>query len=65
MKNQIEQKVKQLNNLVYSLSNLEKRVTSFYDGWLQFINQLEDNTELKTANEAVYNTPQNSDHWLS
>lgn len=49
----IERKNKQLNNLVYSVSDLEKRITTFYGGWLTFITNLRNNAELKTANEAI------------
>jgi len=51
----IERKTKQLNNLVYSVSDLEKRITAFYAGWLTFIANLRNNMALKTANETVMN----------
>jgi hypothetical protein len=51
----IERKTKQLNNLVYSISDLEKRITAFYGGWLTFIANLKNNIPLKVANEAVMN----------
>lgn len=51
----IERKTKQLNNLVYSVSDLEKRITAFYGGWLTFIANLKNNMTLKTANETVMN----------
>ena len=51
----IERKTKQLNNLVYSVSDLEKRITAFYGGWLTFIANLRNNLALKTANEIVMN----------
>jgi len=50
---QIDRKTKQLNNLVYSISDLEKRITAFYAGWLTFITNLRNNTDLKIANEGV------------
>lgn len=49
----IERKTQQLNNLVYSVSDLEKRITTFYGGWLTFIANIRNNTALKTANEAI------------
>jgi hypothetical protein len=51
----IERKTKQLNNLVYSVSDLEKRITAFYAGWLTFVANLKNNAALKTANETVIN----------
>jgi hypothetical protein len=50
---QIDRKTKQLNNLVYSISDLEKRITAFYAGWLTFITNLRNNIDLKIANEGV------------
>jgi hypothetical protein len=51
----VERKTKQLNNLVYSISDLEKRITAFYAGWLTFVANLKNNMALKTANETVMN----------
>jgi hypothetical protein len=51
----IERKTKQLNNLVYSVSDLEKRITAFYGGWLTFITNLKNNMGLITSNEAIMN----------
>jgi TATA-box binding protein (TBP) (component of TFIID and TFIIIB) len=49
----IERKTKQLNNIVYNISDLEKRITAFYSGWLTFIANLKNNTELKALSETV------------
>jgi len=49
----IERKTKQLNNTVYSVSDLEKRITAFYAGWLTFVANLKTNNTLKVANESV------------
>ncbi len=49
----IERKTKQLNNTVYSVSDLEKRITAFYAGWLTFVANLKNNSALKAANETV------------
>lgn len=51
----IDRKTKQLNNVVYSVNDLEKRITAFYAGWLTFVANLKNNAGLKTANEAAIN----------
>lgn len=50
----IELKTKQLNNIVYSVTNLEKRITAFYDGWITYIANLRNNSALIAANEATF-----------
>jgi hypothetical protein len=50
----IDLKTKQLNNIVYSVTNLEKRITAFYDGWITYVANLRNNAGLIASSESVF-----------
>lgn len=52
----IQQMIEQLRQLIYNVSDLDKRITAFYDGWLRYVNGLKNKHELISANEAVMTT---------
>ena len=53
IKLQIESKSLQLETFYYSKSNLNKRITSYYDGWLSYVTGLKNNQELITEAEKI------------
>jgi hypothetical protein len=53
LRKEIEGLKKLREQIALSMSDLEQRITNFYDGWLIYVNKVSDNTELKNECDAI------------
>jgi hypothetical protein len=53
LRKEIEGLKKIREQIALSMSDLEQRITNFYDGWLIYVNKVSDNTELKNECDAI------------
>jgi len=53
LRREIEQQKKLREQITLSMSDLEQRITNFYDGWLIYLNKMNDNIYLKNECDVI------------